>query len=51
MDRPTPVYSLISTKMGHHTGGYWLICGTKYCKDNQLQSQEHPKEILIPSNR
>ena len=25
-----------------HTGGKWLINGTKRCKDNQLQSAETP---------
>ena len=28
-----------------HTGGKWLIHGTKRCKDNQLQSLELPCRI------
>ena len=32
-------------KVGQHTGGKWLIHGTKHCKDNQLQSQELPCRI------
>ena len=28
-------------KVDQHTGGNWLIHGTKHRKDNQLQSLEH----------
>ena len=28
-----------------HTGGKWLIHGTKRCKDNQLQNPELPSRI------
>ena len=30
-------------KVDQHTGGKWLIHGTKRCKDNQLQSLELPR--------
>ena len=29
-------------KVNQETGGKWFIHGTKYRKDNQLQSQKHP---------
>ena len=29
-------------KMDQHTGGKWLIHGTKHRKDNQVQSLEQP---------
>ena len=32
-------------KMDQHTGGKWLIHGTKRRKDNQLQSLELPCRI------
>ena len=32
--------------MDQHTGGEWLIHGTKCHKDNQLQSPVFPKDIL-----
>ena len=33
-------FELDFQKVDHHTGGKWLINGTKYHKDNQLQSLE-----------
>ena len=30
--------------MDNHTGGKWLIRGTKHLKDNQLQSPKQPPE-------
>ena len=32
-------------KVDQHTGGKWLIHGTKHHKDNQSQSPEHPCKI------
>ena len=32
-------------KMDQHTGGKWLIHGTKDRKDNQLQSREFKDDI------
>ena len=34
-------------KVEQHTGGKWLILGTKRRKDNQLQSLEPPCRILM----
>ena len=31
-------------KVDQHTGGKWLIHGTKHCEENQLQSLELPVE-------
>ena len=31
-------FKLDFQKVDQHTGGKWLIHGTKHCKDNQLQS-------------
>ena len=36
-------------KMDHHTGGHWLIWGTKHSKDNQLQSLDI--EMIYISNQ
>ena len=33
-------FKLDFLKVDQHTGGKWLIHGTKRCKDNQLQSLE-----------
>ena len=38
-------FKLDFQKMDHHTGGKWLIHGTKRHKDNQLQSLELPCRI------
>ena len=35
-------FKLDFQKVDHHTGGKWLIPGTKNRKDNQLQSLELP---------
>ena len=32
-------------KLDQHTGGKWLIHGTKHCKNNQLQSLELPGRL------
>ena len=37
-------FKLDFQKVDEHTGGKWLINGTKRCKDNQLQSMELPVE-------
>ena len=37
-------FKLDSQKVDQHTGGKWLIHGTKCCKDNQLQSLDSPVE-------
>ena len=34
-------------KVDQHTGGKWLIHGTKSRKDNQLQSLELPRRISL----
>ena len=34
-------FQLDFQKEDQHTGGKWLISGTKHHKDNQLQSLEH----------
>ena len=36
----TYYFKLDFQKVDQHTGGKWLIHGTKRCKDNQLQSLE-----------
>ena len=33
-------------KIDQHTGGKWLIQGTKHRNDNQLQSLEIPRKII-----
>ena len=38
-------FKLDFQKVDQHTGGKWLICGTKRRKDNQLQSLELPCRI------
>ena len=38
-------FKLDFQKVDQHTGGKWLIHGTKRRKDNQLQSQELPCRI------
>ena len=43
--RPTIILNYISKKVAQHTGGKWLIYGTKRRKDNQLQSLELPCRI------
>ena len=35
-------FKLDFQKVDQHTGGKWVILGTKRRKDNQLQSLEHP---------
>ena len=37
-------FKLDIQKVVQHTGGQWLIHGTKHHKDNQLQSLELPAE-------
>ena len=37
-------------KVDQHTGGKWLIQGTKHCKDDQLQSLELPCRISWQRN-
>ena len=32
-------------KVDQHTGGKWLIHGTKRCKDTQLENLELPRRI------
>ena len=39
-------FKLDSQKVDQHTGGKWLIHGTKHHKDNQLQSLELPCKIF-----
>ena len=36
--KPTIIQIYISKKVDHHTGGNWLIHGTKRHKDDQFQS-------------
>ena len=43
--KPTIISNYISKKVDEHTGGKWLIHGTKRRKDNQLQSLELPCRI------
>ena len=38
-------FQLNPPKVDQHTGGKWLIHGTKRHKDNQLQSLELPSRI------
>ena len=38
-------FKLDYQKLDQHTGGKWLIHGTKHHKDNQLQSLEPPCRI------
>ena len=38
-------FKLCFQKVDQHTGGMWLIHGTKHRKDNQLQSLELPCRI------
>ena len=38
-------FKLDFEKVDQHTGGNWLIYGTKHHKDNQLQSLELPCRI------
>ena len=40
-------FKLDFQKVDQHTGGKWLIQGTKRCKDNQLQSLELPITKLV----
>ena len=41
-------FQLAFQKVDQHTGGKWLIPGTKRRKDNQLQSLELPcRKILV----
>ena len=42
-------FKLDFQKVAQHTGGKWLIQGTKRCKDNQLQSLEWINESMISS--
>ena len=35
-------FKIYFQKVDQHTGGKWLIHGTKHHKDNQLQRQEFP---------
>ena len=39
-----------NAKLDHHTGGKWLIHGTKHRKDNQLQSLKHPCKLSVGEN-
>ena len=41
----TYYFKLDFQKVDRHTGGKWLIHGTKRRKDNQLQSTERPYRI------
>ena len=38
------------TKLDHHTGGKWLVYGTKRCKENQLQCLGHPCRLSLSEN-
>ena len=38
-------FKLDFQKVDQHTGGKWLVHGTKRRKDNQLQSLELPRRI------
>ena len=38
-------FELDFQNVDHHTGGKWLIHGTKHRKDNQLESLEPPVEL------
>ena len=38
-------FKLDFQKVDQHSGGKWLMHGTKRCKDNQLQSLELPCRI------
>ena len=40
-------FKLYFQKVDQHTGGKWLILGTKRHKDNQLQSLELPCRISL----
>ena len=40
--KTTIISNEILQKVDQHTGGKWLIYGTKHHKDNQLQSLELP---------
>ena len=42
-------FQLDFQKVDQHTGGKWLIHGTKGWKDNPLQSLEHPCRIELLS--
>ena len=42
-------FKLDFQKVDQHTGGKWLIHGTKHRKDNQLQSLELPCRIYWKS--
>ena len=39
-------FKLYFQKVDQHTGGKWLIYGTKRRKDNQLQSLDIPSKIF-----
>ena len=41
----TYYFKLDFQKVDQHTGGKWLIHGTKHRKDNQLESLERPCRI------
>ena len=43
--KPTIILKLDFQKVDQHTGGKWLIHGTKRHKDNQLPSLEPPCRI------
>ena len=38
------------TKLDHHTGGKWLVHGTKRRKENQLQCLKHPRRLSLGAN-
>ena len=38
------------TKLDNHTGGKWLVHGTKRHKENQLQCLEHPCRLSLGEN-
>ena len=42
-------FKLDIEKVDQHTGGKWLIHGTKCCKENQLQSLEFHSPAEYPS--
>ena len=47
----TYYFKLDFQKVDQHTGGKWLIHGTKRRKDNQLQSLELPCRISIKESK
>ena len=37
-------------KLDYHTGGTWLVHGTKHHKENQLQCLKHPCRLYLGEN-